>query len=135
MIIDKVLVIASAIIKNKQGKVLLLQRSKKSSYPAYWQLVEGKMEQNESPSKSLKREISEEIGVNGHLTKMNTVFYDETEAKGLKYLCFRIVYDVKISSNKIKTSDEHISFGWFDKEEIEGLTLLPGTEKVLGKLL
>jgi len=118
MIIDKVLVIASAIIKNKQGKVLLLQRSKKSSYPAYWQLVEGKMEQNESPSKSLKREISEEIGVNG-----------------LKYLCFRIVYDVKISSNKIKTSDEHISFGWFDKEEIEGLTLLPGTEKVLGKLL
>ena len=70
MIIDKVLIIASAIIRNKQGKVLLLRRSEKSSYPGYWQLVEGKMEQDESPFKSLKREISEEIGVSGHQMKM-----------------------------------------------------------------
>ena len=42
---------------------------------------------------------------------------------------------MKISSNKIKTSDEHVSFGWFDKEEIEKLTLLPGTDKVLDKML
>lgn len=135
MIIDKVLVIGSAIIKNKQGKVLLLQRSEKSSYPGYWQLVEGKMEQDESPSKSLKREINEETGVKGYQMKMNRVSYNEIEAKGLKYLCFRIVYDAKISSNKIKTSDEHVSFGWFDKEGIEKLTLLPGTEKVLDKML
>lgn len=135
MIIDKVLVIASAIIKNKQGKILLLQRSGKSSYPGYWQLVEGKLEGNESPSESLKREINEEVGVKGIQLKMNTVFHNEIEAKGLKYLCFRIVYDTKISSNKIKTSNEHVSFGWFDKEGIGELTLLPGTEKVLDKLL
>lgn len=135
MIIDKVLVIASAVIKNKQGKVLLLQRSKKSSYPGCWQLVEGKLEANESPSRSLEREIKEETGVNEIRFKMNNVFYSEIEAKGLKYLCFRIVYDTKLSSYEIKTSDEHVSFGWFDKLEIDKLALLPGTEKVIEKVL
>jgi mutator protein MutT len=135
MIIDKVLVIASAVIKNKQGKVLLLQRSKKSSYPGYWQLVEGKLEANESPSGSLKREIKEEIGVNETRIEMKNIFYSEIEAKGLKYLCIRVVYDTKISSYEIKTSDEHVSFGWFDMSEIVKLILLPGTEKVIEKVL
>lgn len=135
MIIDKVLVITSAIIKNKQGKTLLLKRSEKSSYSGYWQLVEGKLEENESPSGSLKREIKEEIGVDGIRFEMNNVFYSEIEAKGLKYLCFRIVYGTKISSYEIRTSDEHVSFGWFDKIEIQKLKLLPGIEKVLEKLI
>lgn len=135
MTIDKVLIIVSAIIKDKQGRILLLQRSEKSSYPGCWQLVEGKMEKGESPDTSLKREINEEIGVIGCQIKINTVVYNKIEAKGLKYLCFRIVYDVEISSDEIKTSDEHVSFGWFGKEEIKKLTLMAGTEEVLDKIL
>lgn len=135
MIIDKVLVITSAIIKNEQGKVLLLERSEKSSYPGYWQLVEGKLKKNELPSNSLKREIKEEIGVNGIQFEMSNVFYNEIKAKGLKYLCFRIVYNAKISSYEIKISSEHASSGWFSKRGIQKLKLLPGTEKILEKLI
>ena len=135
MIIDKVLIIVSAIIKNEKDKVLLLQRSKKSSYPGHWQLVEGKLKEDELPLGALEREVKEETGVKVSQIKMNTVTYNEIEAKGLKYLCFRIVFDAKVVSSKIKTSDEHISFGWFNKDEAIKLPLLPGTENILDKLL
>ncbi|MDP3994754.1 MAG: NUDIX hydrolase [bacterium] len=134
MLIDKVLIIASAIIKNKQGKILLLQRSKKSSYSAYWQLVEGKLEKGESPNEALKREIKEETSLSVLKMDLSSVFYNEIKAKGLKYLCFRIVFNITVDPKVIKTSDEHVSFDWFDKEEILKLRLLPGTEKIMNEL-
>lgn len=135
MIIDKVLVIASAFIKNKQGKVLLLQRSEKSSYPGYWQLVEGKLEEGETPVETIRRETKEELGVEIVQAEFNNVFYNEIEAKGSKYLCFRAVFNADVSSNKVITSDEHTTFGWFGKEDVVNLPLLPGTGNILDKLL
>jgi len=134
MIVNQVLVIASAIIKNKEDKILLLQRSKKGSFPGCWQLVEGKMEKDESPIKTIKREIKEEIGAKVLKAGFNNVFYKKIKAKGLKYLCFRIVFNTLIFFKEIKTSDEHSTFGWFDKNEITDLKLLPGTENILNKL-
>jgi len=134
MVIDKVLVIASAIIKNKQRKVLLLQRSEKSSYPGYWQLVEGKLEKDEDPSEALKREIEEETGLIASNLELSSVFFNEIEAKGLKYLTFRILFNANVNLKEIKTSDEHISFGWYDKNKAFKLRLLPGTEDLLNKL-
>lgn len=135
MNIDKVLVIASAFIKNSRNQVLLLQRSNKSSYPGYWQLVEGKLEGGESPVDTIKREVKEEVQLSISDLDIDCVNYSEIEARGLRYLCFRIVFDVKIGSKKIKISDEHISSGWFNKTDTSGLQLLPGTEDVLSKLL
>jgi len=48
-------------------------------------------------------------------------------------LCFRIIYKAIISSKKINISDEHISFGWFEKEKALKLPLLPGTKEILEK--
>jgi len=63
VVIDKVIVIATSIIKNSKGQILLVQKSKRSSYPGFWQLVEGKLEEGENPAEALKREAKEEIGV------------------------------------------------------------------------
>lgn len=134
MVIDKVLVISTSIIKNLKDQVLLVQRSNKSSYPNFWQLVEGKLEEKESPEEALRREVKEEIGVSVVQLEMKTVLFNEIEAKGLKYLCFRVIYKATISSDKIRISDEHINFGWFGKEEALKLSLLPGTKKILEKV-
>ena len=134
MVIDKVLVIASAVIKNKQGKILLLQRSDKSSYPGYWQLVEGKLEQGELPTETIKRETEEEVNAKATNVKFSNIFYKKLEAKGLKYLCFRVVFNSSVDFKKLKTSDEHTSFGWFGKKEIKDLPLLPGTKDILETL-
>jgi 8-oxo-dGTP pyrophosphatase MutT (NUDIX family) len=133
--IDKVLIIASAFVKNKQGKILLLKRSEKSSYPGYWQLVEGKLEDDELPIEAIRREVGEELGAKILQIEFSDIFFNEIEAKSTKYLCFRTVFNVSISFEKLTISDEHVTFGWFDKSDIKNLSLLPGTEKVLeGKI-
>ncbi len=132
--IDKIVSIASAVIKNKEGKVLLLQRSGIASYPDHWQLVEGKLEESEKVDSALKREVQEEIGGIVKVMHINTVFYNELTAKGQNYLAFRVVFDVELESIEVKISEEHKSFAWYTKEEALSLQLLPGVEAVLQKL-
>lgn len=131
MNIDKVLLISTAIIRDKKNQVLLIQRSEKGSYPGYWQLVEGKMESGESPNETIMREVMEETKTQVSELKLNSVYHSEIEAKGLKYLCFRVAFNAQITSNKIKISDEHVDYGWFDKKKIDKLSLLPGTKEIL----
>ncbi len=131
MNIDKVLIISTAIIRNAKNEILLVKRSQKSSYPGYWQLVEGKMESGESPEETISREVMEETKTQIDKIELKSVHHNEIEAKGLKYLCFRVVFNVTTISNKIKLSDEHTDFGWFNKETIDKLSLLSGTKEIL----
>lgn len=131
MIIDKVLVIASAVIKNTEGKILLVQRSNKSSFPSHWQLVEGKLEEGESITGALTREVKEEIGGSVVEMEIKTTFYNALEVKGLKYLAFRVVFFVKLESEAIVLSHEHKAFSWYTKDEALTLPLLPGIKEVL----
>lgn len=133
--IDKIVPIASAVIKNKEGKVLLLQRSEIASYPDHWQLVEGKLEESEKVDLALKREIQEEVGATVKIMNINTIFHNELPAKGQNYLAFRVVFEVELESEEIKISEEHKSFGWYTKEEALALQLLPGVEEVVKKLV
>jgi mutator protein MutT len=132
--IDKIVSIASAVIKNKEGKVLLLQRSGIASYPDHWQLVEGKLEESERVDSALKREVQEEIGGIVKVMHIDTVFYNELPAKGQYYLAFRVVFDVELESDEVKISEEHKSFAWYTKDEALSLQLLPGVKAVLQKL-
>ena len=131
MNIDKVLVISTAIIRNSDNQVLLIKRSQKSSYSGYWQLVEGKMENGESPKETITREVVEETKTQVSNLELKSVYHKEIEAKGLKFLCFRVVFNATISSYDIKIGDEHIDFGWFNKKKIDKLLLLPGMKEIL----
>jgi 8-oxo-dGTP pyrophosphatase MutT (NUDIX family) len=48
-----------AIIKNKQGNILILE----TTYKTHWELPGGVTEDNESPRQSAEREIKEELGI------------------------------------------------------------------------
>jgi putative (di)nucleoside polyphosphate hydrolase len=51
---------AGAVILNKKGKVLGLERK---DIPGAWQLPQGGLEENESPLEAVKREVHEETGI------------------------------------------------------------------------
>jgi len=135
MNIDKVLIIASAVIKNRKKEILLLKRKETKTFQNCFQLPEGKLEENETPSDALRREIKEELGLKIKSTELKTVSQTEIEAKGIKYLAFRLIYQVILNSiSKIKLSEEHSEYGWFSEKDFNNLKLLPGTKEAIEKV-
>lgn len=126
MVIDQIRFVASAIIQNENDEILLLQRSTKSSFSGFWQLPEGKLEEGEKPQEALERELKEEIGVETVSLELLAVKATPLEAKGIKYLAFRIIFNAKIKTNEIKLSNEHINYRWVKKKEVKDMKLLPG---------
>lgn len=136
MIIDKTLIIASAIIKNNKGEILLLKRGETKTFQNYWQLPEGKLEKKEKPITALKREIKEELGAEVKQLKLGAgVSQSELEAKGIKYLSFRIIFPVKLKTNYITLGSEHSDYQWIHPKKIKGLALLPGTREAINSFL
>jgi 8-oxo-dGTP diphosphatase len=127
MKIDKVLILASAIIKNKSGEVLLLKRGETKTFQSHWQLPEGKLEEKESPQEALKREVKEELGLDVNSAKLSGVNQSMLEAKGITYLVIRIIFLVKIQNKKIILSGEHSDYAWVKLSKIPKIKFLPGT--------
>ncbi|MDC1446679.1 NUDIX domain-containing protein, partial [bacterium] len=51
------------IVAKDTKRILLQQRSSKSSYPRHWGFWGGKVEEDENVSQALLRELREEIGL------------------------------------------------------------------------
>ena len=61
---------ASIVIENIAGEVLLLLRDDKPdiTFPNYWTLVGGKVEDGETPEMAAQREMEEETGLKANLS-------------------------------------------------------------------
>jgi 8-oxo-dGTP diphosphatase len=55
--------VATAIIKNENGEILLCKRTPLSTFPNKWEFPGGKSEANELPIQTLYREIYEELSI------------------------------------------------------------------------
>ena len=132
LIIDKVLIIASAIIENEKGEILLLKRDETKTFQGHWQLPEGKLEEKEKPQDALRRELKEELNAEADTVELENVSQSTLEAKGTKYLAFRIIFKVKLEKNKITLSHEHSDYQWINKDKMSSLELLPGTSEAIG---
>lgn len=55
--------VAVAVIIDSAGRILITRRSLKASHGGFWEFPGGKLEENEMPLSALKREISEEVGL------------------------------------------------------------------------
>ena len=76
-----------AVIKNKEGKVLFLQRNPKKSGVDNWDLPGGLIEKGEGEEEALKRECLEELGVEIEVLKKSgrwKFFRDFLMSSGLK---------------------------------------------------
>lgn len=110
-------VVAVCILYNVEGKMLLEHRSNiRKSFPGYWALFGGRIEEGEKPEQAVRREIKEELG------------YD------LKAPVFLMIQDLGENSKKYVFAEQYDGlgqftldpyesqgYGWFTLEETKAL--------------
>lgn len=118
-----------ALIRNKEGNILLLQVNKDIlkgySGEPYWDIPGGRIQKNQTVEETLKREVEEETGIKEILSisKLDMVLSKiripiAESSVGL----ILAVYICTVADNtEIKLSEEHTSFGWFKPQEASKL--------------
>lgn len=119
---DKFYVSIKGVILHAQ-KVLMLCKP-----TGTWDLPGGRMGANESPKRSLMREVHEETGLTVRPGKLLHRWVRRRPGKGDVFLVshFCILTD---PWPEIILSHEHDSMGWFTMQEYEAMPLSPGVKK------
>jgi 8-oxo-dGTP diphosphatase len=113
-----------ALIRNKEGKLLLLQINKKeliNEPHSYWDIPGGRIKRKQSIEKTLIHEIKEETGIK-KITKIKPFTMVLSNIRIPKQLpggkdvgLILSIYVCGVSGDpKIKLSKEHIDYGWFE---------------------
>lgn len=121
----KILLVTRCFIK-KDGKILLLHRTKKRNYnPGKWELPGGKVEAGQDISDATEREILEETGLLVKIisprTFTETKIVSDGKYKGKLYL--ELIFEAKLISGKEKLSYEHSEYQWAKSEQALNMNL------------
>jgi 8-oxo-dGTP diphosphatase len=109
MIVKKNILVACAIIRDAQGKILATQRSISMSLPLKWEFPGGKVELGETYEQAVVREILEELSINILvIEKLVEVRheYPEITVTLIPFLC-------AITDGQLKLN-EHNAFNWIN---------------------
>lgn len=106
----------------RDGRVLLLRNVRsKWQGKVFWDFPGGRIRESETFEKALRRAVLEETGIRdftmGRLIGTYLLKTDIEYKTGLMLL----MYQCETNEEKITVSDEHDTYGWFTKEEIEKL--------------
>lgn len=110
---------------NSGHKYLMLKRSEKSKiYPGIWQMVTGKIDEGESTTDAVIRELHEETGLKAEkifvVPKINS-FYFPTNDK----IVLSPVFLAIVNETNVKISDEHCEYKWVSYDEAAKLIYWP----------
>lgn len=133
----KIVVIVSAVIKDRKRKVLLLRRSNKNkTFKGCWQLPEGKMEFGEQAEETLGRELREELGLSVSGAKFIFTLSTTLKINKETYHLLRIVLGANCKGvPSLKEQQQHDAYKWLDLGKlISSLRFVGGTKEVLEKL-
>ncbi|XP_059820978.1 8-oxo-dGDP phosphatase NUDT18 [Hypanus sabinus] len=103
--------IVAAIILNEQKEVVMMQEAKQECY-GKWYLPAGRMEQNETITEAVKREVQEETGLECEPYTLLSV-----EERGPRWI--RFVFLARITGGNLKTTSESdaesLQARWWDR--------------------
>ncbi len=126
-----VVLVLRGVIRNDEGKYLLMQRSHRStSWPGYWEFPGGKVNPGEAHGVAFLREIKEETGL---CVKPGPLFAELEWEREQDTVLYRIFMTAEVSG-EFRMSEEHDEFGWFTLKEMAGLNISPPLLKIIKHL-
>jgi len=112
----------AANVFNKDGRLLLIQRAAKCSYPLTWQVPSGKYEKGETIIEGTLRELKEEAGIKGKVVDpVGALLF--TSSKGKKSQEIHFIVDAGSKPNVRIDPDECNDYRWVTKKEAKKMDL------------
>lgn len=129
-----------ALIKNKQGKVLVLKANVKDfakKVPEHWDLPGGRVQKGDDVEKTLRREVEEEIGVKDiEVGELLDASVSKMRISSLDVGLILFTYLCTINDNhKIELTDqEHIDFIWCNPKKAAELLKTKFSDSLIEKV-
>jgi mutator protein MutT len=117
---SRLIVVTAAIIRNPEGKVLLAQRMHSQELGSKWEFPGGKVHQGETLEECLKREISEELGVD--ISEQRRFFMVDHKYPTFDIRLCSIIAAVDDNSFQLNAHEE---IKWVDPKELLSMDLAP----------
>jgi 8-oxo-dGTP pyrophosphatase MutT (NUDIX family) len=119
---------SATIFDNRREKVLLTRRTDNG----LWCLPGGGLDPGESAAECCEREVFEETGLRGRVTRLIGVYsspdwlveYQDGNRAQIVALNFEVALDPESADGALEVNSEVSQFGYFRLEEIQGLELM-----------
>ena len=128
----KVVFCSSAIIKNKNGEILLISRKQKDSFINSWEFPGGKLKNNENFVVALFRELKEELNIKIDINKLSN--YEFFKHQYRSFLLMMYVFEVTEWTGKIISKEGEL-LRWVSAKDLKKAKLLPANTKVVNYFL
>jgi dATP pyrophosphohydrolase len=115
--------------QNEVLEFLLLKRSPEQYYPNIWQMVSGKIKENETAFNTALREIKEETNLTPEkfwvAPTVNSFYAPDKDC-----ICLLPVFAAKVNyESEVLISNEHTEFKWVNPDEAKQLLAWDGQRK------
>ena len=122
--------VGAVIVKDR--KVLIVQRvADEEAYPNLWELPSGRKEPLESLEDGLRREVSEETGLEIMINELIMAFQYSYDSKGTIKDVTELVYRSDWISGEVKISSEHQNYAWITLDELENYNISKETKEAI----
>jgi 8-oxo-dGTP diphosphatase len=129
------IVAVSGLIRNAEGKVLLMEHPRRG-----WEYPGGQVEVGENLVQALEREVEEETGIIVRVGSLVGVYSNTQEGvqlDGVSRMPTKVIMSFlgEQVSGSLRTSEESLRVGWFQEEEALELCTHPVTSVRLRHML
>ena len=121
--------VVAALLFDEQGRILACKRPSQDAWAGWWEFPGGKVDEGESASQAMTRELEEEIGISvnpSHLVESSTFDYDDRTVRLQIWNCGKIEPD----SVSLREHDES---RWLSKEELMEVKWLPADLPIISR--
>jgi 8-oxo-dGTP diphosphatase len=116
------------IFDKKKKKLLLIKRSDYKKDGGLWDFTGGSVNYGEDSKIAIRRETLEETKI--ILNKVKIIDLHSRLIENKSFFIFALYYCEDFTYEKIKLSEEHTEYEWFNLDEFKNLKLRKTVEKV-----